>query len=145
MFPGDGVHGFGDSKSRKPEELTRSLAMALQGCLHPKLAQVVYAMLVLSPEHYSIYKESGWDRRRITDELMSATVKPGREMIRGAHGVGEGVEPERATEMIPKFFEDGLLIVRAGGQAGLFSGILTSWTGARDKDECKPITKEIFK
>ena len=145
LFPGDGIHGFGDSKSRKPEELTRSLAMALQGCLHPKLAQVVYAMLVLSPEHYSIYKEAGWDRRRITDELMSATVKPGREMIRGALGVGEGVEPERAMEMIPKFFEDGLLIVRAGGQAGLFSGILTSWTGARDKDECKPITKEIFK
>ena len=76
---------------------------------------------------------------------MSATVKPGREMIRGALGVGEGVEPERAMEMIPKFFEDGLLIVRAGGQAGLFSGILTSWTGARDKNECKPITKEIFK
>ncbi|MEC8477666.1 MAG: thioredoxin, partial [SAR324 cluster bacterium] len=36
LFPGDGVHGFGDQRSRTPEELTRSLAMALQGCLHPR-------------------------------------------------------------------------------------------------------------
>ena len=144
LFPGDGVHGFGDSRSRKPEELTKSLAMALQGCLHPKLPQVVYAMLVLSPEHYAIYREADWDRRQITDELMKATVKPGREMIRGAHGVGEGIDPNRAMDMIPKFFNDGLLIIRAGGQAGLFSGILTSWTGARDREECKPITKEIM-
>ena len=45
-------------------------------------------------------------------------------MIRGAHGVGEGIDPSRKDEMVPKFFEDGLLIVRAGGPAGLFSGIL---------------------
>ena len=46
--------------------------------------------------------------------------------------------------MVPKFFEDGLLVVRAGGPAGLFSGILTSWTGARHKEECKTVTKEIM-
>ena len=41
LFPGDGVHGFGDQRSRTPEELTRSLAMALQGCLHPKMTECV--------------------------------------------------------------------------------------------------------
>ncbi|MEC8222731.1 MAG: hypothetical protein VX020_02590 [SAR324 cluster bacterium] len=75
---------------------------------------------------------------------MKATVRPGNELIRGAHGVGEGIDPSRKDEMVPKFFEDGLLIVRAGGPAGLFSGILTSWTGARHKEECKPVTKEIM-
>ena len=118
--------------------------MALQGCLHPKMTECVYAILILSPEHYSIFRNSGWDRRRITEALMEATVKPGNELIRGAHGVGEGIDPSRKYEMVPKFFEDGLLIVRAGGPAGLFSGILTSWTGARHKEECKPVTKEIM-
>ena len=75
---------------------------------------------------------------------MEATLKPGNELISGAHGVGEGIDPSRKDEMVPKFFEDGLLIVRAGGPAGLFSGILTSWTGARHKEECKPVTKEIM-
>ena len=144
LFPGDGVHGFGDQRSRTPEELTRSLAMALQGCLHPKMTECVYAILILSPEHYSIFRNSGWDRRRITEALMEATVKPGNELIRGAHGVGEGIDPSRKDEMVPKFFEDGLLVVRAGGPAGLFSGILTRWTGARHKEECKPVTKEIM-
>jgi len=143
LFPGDGVHGFGDNRSRTPEELTRSFAMALQGCLHPKLAEWVYAVLVLSPEHYAIYRDAGWERAQITGELVKATIKPGKDLIRGAHGVGEGIDPSRAGEMVPKFFEDGLMVVRAGGPAGLFSGILTSWTGARHKDECKPITREI--
>ena len=75
---------------------------------------------------------------------MEATVRPGKELIRGAHGVGEGIDPSRKDEMVPKFFEDGLLVVRAGGPAGLFSGILTIWTGARHKEECKLVTKEIM-
>ena len=75
---------------------------------------------------------------------MKATVKFGNELISGSHGVGEGIDPSREDEMVPKFFEDGLMIVRAGGPAGLFSGILTSWTGARHKEECKPVTKEIM-
>lgn len=143
LFPGDGVHGFGDNRSRTPEELTRSFAMALQGCLHPKLAESVYAILVLSPEHYATYREAGWDRKKITNEIVQAGIKPGKDLIRGAHGVGEGIDPARIDEMVPKFYEDGLMIVRAGGPAGLFSGFLTSWTGARHKDECKPITREI--
>ena len=53
-------------------------------------------------------------------------VRHGNELIRDAHGVGEDIDPSRKDEMVPKFFEDGLLIVRAGGPAGLFSGILTS-------------------
>ena len=118
--------------------------MALQGYLHPKMTECVYAILILSPEHYSIFRNSGWDRRRITEALMEATVRPGKDLIRGAHGVAEGIDPSRKDEMVPKFFEDGLLIVRAGGSAGLFSGILTSWTGARHKEECKPVTKEIM-
>ena len=49
----------------------------------------------------------------------------------------------RADEDVAKFYEEGLLIVRAGGPAGLFSGILTGWTAGRHRDESKPITREI--
>ena len=143
LFPGDGVHGFADNRSRTPEELTNSFAMGLQGCIHPKLAEWVFAVLVLSPEHYATYKDAGWTRKKITDEIVKAGIKPGKDLIRGAHGVGEGIDPSRADEMVPKFYEDGLMIVRAGGPAGLFSGFLTSWTGAQKKGACAPITREI--
>jgi hypothetical protein len=46
--------------------------------------------------------------------------------------------------MVPKFWEDhGLLIVRAGGDAGLFSGIIGGWLAGRVHDESHPITMEI--
>ena len=48
----------------------------------------------------------------------------------GAQGVGEGIPASRAEEMVPKFWDDGLLIVRAGGSAGMFSAICGGWLAA---------------
>ncbi len=62
LFQGDGIQGFVDQRSRTPEELTRSLAMSLVAVAHPKLAEFTNAMLVLSPEHYAIFRAVGWDR-----------------------------------------------------------------------------------
>ncbi len=143
LFQGDGIQGFIDQRSRTPEELTRSLAMSLAAVGHPKLCQFTNAMLVLCPEHYAIYRTAGWDRARITRELHAALLRPGRDLVKGAQGVGEGIDPARAEEMVPKFWDEGLLIVRAGGEAGLFSAILAGWTGGRFRDQSQPVTREI--
>jgi hypothetical protein len=36
-----------------------------------------------------------------------------------------------------------LMVVRAGGAAGLFSAILPGWLAGRNKTELQPVTKEI--
>ena len=64
LFQGEGVHGFIDQKSRTPEELARSLAMGLFGVGHPEAVRAGNAVLVLSPEHYAIFKDGGWDAPR---------------------------------------------------------------------------------
>lgn len=143
LFQGDGIQGFIDQRSRTPEELTRSLAMSLLAVGHPKLCEFTNAMLVLVPEHYAIYRNAGWDRERITRELHAAMVRPGADVIQGAHGVGEGVDRRRKDELVNKFWPEGLLIVHAGGQAGLFSAICAGWTGGRFRHESKPVTREI--
>lgn len=144
LFQGDGIQGFIDQRSRTPEELTRSFASSLTAVGHPKLAQFTNAMLVLSAEHYEIYKNAGWDRKRITAELHAACVRPSADLVQGAHGIGEGIDPRRKDEgPVPKFWDEGLLIVRAGGQAGLFSAILCGWTGGRFRDQSQPVTREI--
>jgi hypothetical protein len=143
LFQGDGIQGFIDQRSRTPEEITRSLAMSLAAVAHPKLCQFTNAMLVLSAEHYAIYRSAGWDRARITRELHAALLRPGKDLVQGAQGVGEGIDPRRVGEVVPKFWEEGLLIVRAGGQAGLFSAILAGWTGGRFRHESQPVTREI--
>jgi hypothetical protein len=143
LFQGDGIQGFIDQRSRTPEQLTRSLAMSLLAVGHPKLCEFTNAMLVLVPEHYAIFRDAGWDRERITRELHAAMIRPGGELVRGAQGVGEGIDPGRGDEMVNKFWADGLIIVHAGGQAGLFSAICAGWTGGRFRHESKPVTREI--
>ena len=76
--------------------------------------------------------------------LHAALVRPGSDLVRGAHGVGEGIDPSRADEMVAKFWPDGLLVVRAGGPAGLFSAICAGWTGGRNRHESQPVTREIL-
>ena len=143
LFQGHGPEAFVDQKSRTPEGLTRSFALSLNKMGHDRLTQSARAIVVLSPEHYAIYKESGWDRKKIERALYEATIRPGREILAGADGVGEGVPASRAEEMVPKFHDDGLMVVRAGGPAGLFSAVLPGWLAGRNKLELQPVTKEI--
>jgi hypothetical protein len=144
LFQADGVTSFLDHGSREPEQLARSLALSLCNIAHPRLVQTANAVLVLSPEHYAIFRDAGWDRQRIQSALLEATTRPGHELVKGKDGIGEGIDPSRADEMVPKFWEDhGLLIVRAGGDAGLFSGIIGGWLAGRVHDESHPITMEI--
>ena len=143
LFQGHGPEAIADQKSRTAEALTRSIASSLVKIGHPKLVESARAILVLSPEHYAIYREGGWDRKRIERALCEATTRPGKDLVAGADGIGEGVPASRAEEMVPKFFEDGLMVVRAGGPAGLFSAILPGWLAGRNRLELQPVTKEI--
>ena len=143
LFQGHGVEAFVDQKTRTPEGLSRSLGLALVKIGHPRLVQSARAVLVLSPEHYRIFREGGWGRREIERALFEATTRPGSEILAGLDGIGEGVPRERANEPVPKFHEDGLMVVRAGGPAGLFSAILPGWLAGRNRLELQPVTKEI--
>ena len=66
---------------------------------------------------------------------------PVEELVSGAGGIVEGVSEQRAgtQETLPKFRPGTLHIVRAGGDAGLFSSIISSWGGS------KSVTREIVK
>ncbi len=143
LFQGHGPEAFVDQKSRTPEALTRSLAMSLVKIGHPKLVQSARAIVVLSPEHYGIYREAGWDRARIERALYEATIRPGAGLVAGADSVGEGIPVSRANEQVPKFHDDALMVVRAGGAAGLFSAILPGWLAGRAGAELQPVTREV--
>jgi hypothetical protein len=143
LFQGYGVQACMDQRSRTAAELARSLAASLAAVAHPKAYEATAAMLVLSPEHYAIFRAAGWDRARIEEELHQASMRPGKDLVAGAQGIGEGISPQRAGEMVPKFWRGGLLVVRAGGPAGLWSGILAGWPGTRVRDQTQPVTREI--
>src|ERR671912_2407570 len=78
LFQGHGVEAFVDQKTRTAEGLARSFGLALVKLGHPRLVQSARAVVVLSPEHYRIFREAGWGRREIERALYEATKRPGR-------------------------------------------------------------------
>jgi hypothetical protein len=143
LFHGDGVQGISAGRSRTPEGLARSLAMGLGAVCHPKLAEWSNAILAISPDHYAIFEQGGWGRTEIEAGLREALRRPGRDLVQGAHGVEEGIDPARAGEMVDKFNEGGLLVVRAGGRGGLMSAVIGGWAAQRRKAEVQTVTREI--
>ncbi len=144
LFHGDGVQGVMAWSSASAQSLTKSLAMALAGVTHPKLCKWGGAILALSPDHHAVYRKAGLGRRAdIEGMLWEALKRPGRDLVAGAHGVDEGIDPALADEMVDKFHAGNLLIVRAGGEGGALSGIIGGWTAMRDPNEVQIVSKEI--
>ncbi len=141
LFAAEGVRGVVDQLSRDPESLARSLAACLRTVAHPKLAFVWDAMLVVSPEHSRVFREAGWSKARLREALMAELQLAGDDMVRGAGGIAEGLPAGFAGTTIPKFRDGGLLIVHAGGTAGLFSAIIGGWASGAVGSE--PVTREV--
>ncbi len=141
LFAGEGPRGIIDQLSRTPESLARSFAACLRATTHPKLALAFDAMLVVSPEHGRVFREGGWSKDRLSEELRSLLQLDGAEIVRGAGGIAEGIPEAFAGSTLPKFRDGGLLIVHAGGGAGLFSAIIGGW--ASGPAGSQPVTVEV--
>ena len=141
LFAGDGPRGMADQKSRTPESLARSLAWELEGVFHRKLALIADALVVVSPEHARIFRDAGWAKARLRQELQDLLTRPGTELVPGAAGCTEGIPDSLAGADVPKFAPDGILIVHAGGPAGLFSAIIGGWV--RGETGSAPVTVEV--
>ncbi|MEN9629958.1 MAG: hypothetical protein RJA10_3186 [Pseudomonadota bacterium] len=142
LFAGEGVQGVVDQKSRTPESLARSFAACLRVVDHPKLAMAGDAVLVVSPDHGRVFLEAGWSKARLLDELTMLLTGPADELLAGVGGIAEGLPAALAGKPVPKFRPGGLLIVRAGGGAGLFSAIIAGWAASGPVGSI-PVTKEI--
>ena len=142
VFAGFGLQGVVDRKSRTPESLARSFAESLKTLFNVKSAPPCDAMLVVCPEHHRTFREAGWTKARLYEELYKLCEIPGEELVAGAKGIAEGGSASRIGTMVNKFRPGGLMIVRAGGDAGMFSGIIGGWSSSGPRGSV-PITKEV--
>lgn len=141
VFAGEGPRGVVDQLSRDPDSLTRSIAACLGTVAHPKLAGRYDALLVLGPEHGRVLRRGGWDRARFVGRLRALLEVPIEEVARGAGGIAEGMPATESNQRLAKFADGGLLIVHAGGGAGLFSSIIAGWTSGPAGSQ--PVTREV--
>jgi hypothetical protein len=141
LFAGEGPKVIVDQLSRTPESLIGSFAGALRAMHHPKLVLSFDVIVVMGPEHARVFAEAGWDRARVLSELHARLLLPGGEIVRGAGDIAEGVPEAYKDATLPKFRKDGILLVHAGGGAGLFSMMIGGWvTGATGS---QAVTREV--
>jgi hypothetical protein len=144
LFAGQGPAPIIDQLARTPEELIRSFAGCLDAVANPNSALGIDAIVVVPPDHARIFRQGGWNKSRMVEEVNRLTTRPGRERGRGVNGIAEGLPASLADADVPKFRAGGLYFVHAGGNAGMFSGILTSWVNPNGGGS-DPVTVEIRK
>lgn len=82
LFAADGMHGIADQQSRDPHSLARSFAGSLRVVAHPKLVIAAEAFLVVCPEHARVFREAGWSKARLKEELHGLLQIPATEILR---------------------------------------------------------------
>ncbi len=142
VFAGFGLQGVVDQKSRDPESLSRSMAESLKAIHSVKLAPACDAMLVVCPEHERTFRAAGWTKQRLYEQLYRLCEIPGDRLVSGALGIAEGRPASDAGGSFNKFRPGGLMIVRAGGGAGMFSGIIGGWSSGGAAGSL-PVTREV--
>lgn len=149
LFAASGVTGVVDQRSRTPEGLARTFAEQLLMVGHRKHVLSWDAALVVAPEHARVFRAAGWSRQRLLEELTRLTTRPAAELREGADGHAEGIPAGLARGLpedlagvsLPKFRPGGLLLVHAGGTAGMFSAIIGGWVSGAAGSQ--PVTREI--
>lgn len=142
VFAGFGLQGIVDQKSRDPESLARSFAASLKAIHNIKLAPACDALIVVCPEHHRTFRNAGWSKARLLAELSALCEIPGEDLVAGALGIAEGGPRSLAGTTVNKFRPGGLMLVRAGGEAGMFSGIIGGWSAGGPRGSL-PVTREI--
>jgi hypothetical protein len=127
VFAGEGPRCIVDQKARTASELANTFAACLRTLHNPKLVLGFDTVLVVGPEHARVFADDGWDRERLLTELHARLNSHGSELVQGAGGIADGVPEHLRDVTLPKFRPDGILLVHAGGGAGLFSAMIGGW------------------
>ncbi len=142
LFSADGPVGCVDQKSRDPASLVYSLAGSLRIVNHVDLANAADAVVVIGPEHGRVFDQAGWSKAQVVAALHARLQISGQDLGMGTASAAPVVATTSGPRTAAKFRPEGLTLVRAGGQAGLFSAIIPGWLmkGSLGTD---PVSKEI--
>ena len=145
LFAGEAPRLIVDQLARTPEELCASIAAGLEWVSHRRLRFAFDALLVVGPEHGRIFREVGWDRARVRQELFERSHSPAGELVRGFAGIAEGIEPKWVTDApapVAKFASpERILLAHTGGDAGLFSMVYGGWVAGEVGSD--PVTRSV--
>ena len=113
-----------------------------RGVAHPKLVLGFDACLVISPDHGRVFRQAGWSKARLRAELAELLMLPRAELWFAAQAGSRRASRTTCPGRRCRNSRDGgLLIVYAGGGAGLFSAVIDGWRGGPSGSI--PVTREV--
>ena len=142
VISADGPVGVIDQKARTPEPLVHSLAQSLRMINHVNILNAADVLIVIGPEHGRVFDQAGWHKAQAVAALHAELQIPGTDFGMGTDPAAPTVAAA-ADGKAAKFRPEGIRLVRAGGQAGMFSAIIPGWLmkGPLGTD---PVSKEII-
>jgi hypothetical protein len=145
LFAAEAPRVIVDQLARTPEQLCASLAFGLESVSTPRMRLAFDAALLVGPEHGRVFREAGWSRERVQQELFDRCMSPAGTLVRGVDGSPEGLDPQWVTDPqqpVPKFAApDRILLMYGGGDAGLFSMVFGGW--ASGEIGSAPVTRSV--
>jgi hypothetical protein len=143
VFTADGPLGCIDQLARDPDTLIYSLSQSLCVIDHVNMVNAADVVVVIGPEHGRVFDQAGWSKAQATEALHAHAQVRGVDLGMGTDDADGKPLSDPSDDTKPKFRPGGIQLVRAGGQAGLFSAIIPGWLmkGALGSD---PVTKEII-
>ena len=136
VFAGEAPHYVNSQLGGTGERLIGSIVNTMMGTMYRGGGYV----LVLCPEHVTIFKKEGWTKEQIREAVYERAVRPLADFER-LNGLPESaISAEDAGSLYHNMNNpEELLIVTAGGKAGGFSAIIPPWAGG----DSRPVTRAI--
>lgn len=137
VFAGEAPHYVNSQAGGTGERLVGAIANTMMGVVYQSGSWV----LVLCPEHVTIFKKEGWTKEQIREAVYERAVRSWADFKRlvglpDSEITAQDAESLRHNMTAP----DDLLIVTAGGGAGGFSALVPPWAAGADS---RPVTRAI--
>lgn len=137
VFAGEAPHYVNSQLAATGERLVDAVVNTMMGTVYRGGCWV----LVLCPEHVTVFRQNGWDKGQIRQAVFERAVRPLAEWKR-LNGLPDSAIPAEDEQTDYRYLNhpDDLLIVTAGGKAGGFSALVPPWAAGADS---LPITRAI--
>lgn len=137
VFAGEAPHYVNSHLSSTSERLVDGIVNTMMGTMYRGGCWV----LVLCPEHVTIFQRAGWDKARIRQAVFAQATRPLAEFKR-LNGLPDTAISPAEEHLAYRYLgsPDDLLIVTAGGKAGGFSALIPPWAAGADS---LPVTRAI--
>jgi len=137
VFAGEAPHFVNSQAGGTGNRLVLSIVNTMMGTVYMGGKYV----LVLCPEHVTIFKKEGWTKAQIREAVYEQAARPLAQFKRIAGLPDSRISDEDESSIYHNMQSPGnLLIVTAGGGAGGFSALIPPWAAGADS---LPVTRAI--